>query len=278
MKYLKLVTLIIFLLIIAAFAWTFAFAPFSEWINSLILNGGTTLTALIAAVIFTLIPFYFHQDEPPRMIWTYFAICMWLWTLAEGIWGTLYIRDGEVPVFSLADVFWMLGYIALTVSLARQFRLITFSKTNTVTWVSIGLWLGIIAIAVLLLYLTQSETHMANFFSYFYLLADSVMGLVALYLVYAFRGRALAIPWLMISSFVLSDFIYIHLTNSGMYDYVMSGVSIALLADTLYVIAYLLVAWGGLEQYLLLRGSVDDSQAEANPFIHAKTPGARSLR
>jgi hypothetical protein len=83
------------------------------------------------------------------------------------------------------------------------------------------------------------------------------------YIVYAFRGRALAIPWLMISSFVLSDFIYLHLTNSGMYDYEMSGISIALLADTLYVIAYLLVAWGGLEQYLLLRGSTDQVQAES---------------
>jgi len=51
------------------------------------------------------------------------------------------------------------------------------------------------------------------------------------------------------------------LTESGMYDYVMSGVSIALLADTLYVVAYLLVAWGVLEQYLLLRSSADQSEA-----------------
>lgn len=260
MKHLKLATLIIFLLMIVAFAWTFAFAPFSEFVNSLILNGGTTLTALIAAVIFTFIPFYFNAGEPPRVIWTYFAICMWLWTLAEGIWGYLYMRDGEVPVFSIADIFWLLGYVALTVSLARQFRLITFSRTNNVSWVSIGLWLGIIAIIEVILSITHSETPTADFFSYFYLLADAVVGLVAVYLVYVFRGRALAIPWLTISSFVLSDFIYVHLTSSGVYDYIMSGISIALLADTLYVVAYLLVAWGGLEQYLLLRGSADHSQ------------------
>lgn len=267
MKYLhtnhfRLPTFIIFLLMTASFAWTFAFAPFSETMNALILNGGTTLAALIAAVIFTRVPFYFQQGEPLRVIWGAFACCVWLWTVAEAIWGYLYMRDGEVPVFTVADIFWLLGYIALTISLARQFRLITFSQRNTVIWVSLGIWLGIFAIIAAILLATRSETPLADFFSYFYLLADAAVGILALYLVYAFRGRALAIPWLMISSFVVSDFIYIRLTDSGMYDYAMSGISIALLADTLYVVAYLLVAWGGLEQYLLLRSSADPSQAE----------------
>ena len=264
MKHFKLISLIIFFLMSMFFAWTFAFAPFTETINSLILNGGTTLSALIAAIIFTLVLFYFDRGEPPRVIWAFFAICMWLWTVAEAIWGYLYVRDGEVSAFSVADVFWLLGYIALTVSLARQFRLITFSKTNTVIWVSVGVWLGVIVIVEAILFITRSETRQADFFLYFYLLGDAAVGLFAVYIVYAFRGRALAIPWLTISAFVLSDFIYIRLAESGMYDYEMSGISIALLADTLYVIAYLLIAWGGLEQYLLLRGSTDHSQPKAD--------------
>lgn len=252
---------IIFFLITAFFAWTFALAPFSETINLLILNGGTTLSALIAAFILTLIPFYYHQGEPPRVIWTAFAISLWLWTIAEAIWGYLYTRDGEVPVFSSADIFWLVGYIALTVSLGRQFKLVFFSQTNKVAWAALGIWLGGLALIAVILLATHSETLLADFFSYFYLLADTVVGILAIYLVYAFRGRALAIPWLAISSFVFSDFIYIHLTESGVYDYVMSGISIALLADTLYIVAYLVVAWGCLEQYMLLRTSADHSQA-----------------
>lgn len=253
--------LIIFFLITVFFAWTFAVAPYSETINLIILNSGTALSALIAAFIFTLIPFYYHREEPPRLIWTFFAICMWLWTIAEVIWGYLYTVNGEVPVFSLADIFWLFGYIALTVSISRQFQLVTFSQRNTVAWAAFGVWLGMLTIIAVILFATHSETPLADFFSYFYLLADAAVGLLALYLVYAFRGRALAIPWLTISSFVLSDFIYIRLTESGVYDYVMSGISIALLADTLYVIAYLLVGWGGLEQYLLLRSSAEHSRA-----------------
>jgi hypothetical protein len=125
--------------------------------------------------------------------------------------------------------------------------------------VGLGIWLGILAVIFAILQITHSETPLEDFFSYFYLIADAVVGLLALYIVYAFGGRALAIPWLAISSFVVSDIIYIRLTESGVYDYVMSGVSIALLADTMYVVAYLLVAWGGLEQYLLLRASADQS-------------------
>ena len=256
----RLPALLLFVFITAFFAWTFAFSPFSETVNSFILNGGTTLSALIAALILSLIPFYFQREEPPRMIWTFFALCAWLWTVAEAIWAYIYIRDGEVPVFSLADIFWLLGYIALTVSMGRQFRLVSFSRRGNVSWSAFGIWLGILASIAVVLVVTSSENLLSDFFAYFYLLADAVVGLFALYLVYAFRARALAIPWLTISSFVLSDFIYIRLTESGMYDYVMSGISIALLADTLYVVAYLLVAWGGLEQYLLLRSSAHHTQ------------------
>lgn len=254
--------LLVFLTMTVAFAWTFAFAPFSEFLNSLILNGSTTLSALIAACIFTFIPFYFQPDEPPRVIWISFASSMWLWTIAEAIWGYLYIRDGEVAIFSFADVFWLLGYVAFTVSFARQIRLILFSRTNTVLWSSVGVWLGVIVSITAFLFATRADVLLGDFFLYFYLLADFIFGLLALYLVYAFRGRALAIPWLTLSSFVVSDFIYIHLTESGVYDYVMSGISIGLVADTLYVIAYLLVAWGGVEQYLLLRSNTVHSQAD----------------
>ena len=252
--------LFLFLLMTVFFAWTFAETPFPETINSLILNGGTTLSACIAAFIFSLIPLNFQKDEPPRVIWSSFALCLWLWTIAEAVWGYLYMRDGQVDVFTVADIFWLLGYFALTVSLARQFRLVLFARRETVIWVAIGMWLGLLLSITLILLVIQSDTPLEDFFSYFYLLADTLVGLLAIYLVYAFRGRALAIPWLTISSFVLSDFIYIRLTETGVYDYVMSGISIALLADTLYVLAYFLVAWGGLEQYLLLRSNAVHSQ------------------
>ena len=253
--------ILLFSLIVALYAWTYAVAPFSEANNAFILNGATTLAALLVAGILTRIVFFFQAGEPPRLIWVTFAICLWLWTIAEGIWGYLYTTVGEVPLFSMADVLWFVGYIALTISLARQFQLVFFSQKYTVVWAALGIWLAILALIQTTLLATRSAAPMEDFFRYFYLFADAAVGLAALYLVIAFRGRALAIPWLTISSFVVTDILYIRLTETGVYDYVMSGVSVALLADTLYVAAYLIVAWGVFEQFLLLQSSAAQTHA-----------------
>ncbi len=251
--------LVVFATIAFVFAWTYAIAPFKETTNMVIMNGATTLAALTAALILTRVTLFFQRDEMPFMIWLAFAVCMWLWTIAEAYWGYLYTTVGEVPVFSAADVLWFIGYLTLTISLVRQYRLVFFNQTYAIRWAAIGLWFVILVIIETILLVTKSQSPLGDFFRYFYVFTDSAIGLAALYLVVAFRGRALAIPWLTISSFVVTDILYLRLTSTGAYDWVMSGVSVALLADTLYVVAYLIVAWGVFEQYLLLRQSSDPS-------------------
>lgn len=255
----KTIVFIIFVGLIFLFVWAYAVAPFSELANAIIVNGATVLAALVAALILTRITSYFHTDEPPFIIWAAFAVCLWFWTIAEGTWGYLYTTVGEVPVFSFADILWFVGYIALTISMVRQYRLVFPGQTNAIRWAATGAWLAILLIIGSILLTTRSEAPLEDFFRYFYTFADSMVGLSALYLVYSFRGRALAIPWLTISSFVVTDIIYIRLTETGVYDWVMSGISIALVADTLYVIAYMIVAWGVLGQHVLLRSSADHS-------------------
>lgn len=259
----KLIALIVFTLITTMFVWDYAFAPFTDLANAIILNGGTVISAMIVALILTRITFYFQPQERPFLVWLAFAICMWVWTVAEGVWGYLYTTVGEVPAFSFADVLWFAGYIALTVSIVRQYRLVFPERTYTIRWAAFSVWLAIVLSIETVLLVTHSETPWIDFFRYFYVITDTMVGLSALYLVYAFRGRALGIPWLTISSFVVTDIIYIRLTETGVYDMVMSGISIALVADTLYMIAYLIVAWGVLGQYLLLKRSSDHPQPGA---------------
>jgi hypothetical protein len=256
----RLFVLIVSVFITVLFVWDYALAPFTELTNAIIVNGATVLSALIVALILTRITFYFHPQERPFLVWAAFALGMWLWAIAEGVWGYLYTTVGEVPLFSFADVLWFMGYIALTVSIVRQYRLVFFEQKYTIGWAAIGIWLATLLSIETILLLTHSEAPVVDFFRYFYVIADTMVGLSAGYLVYAFRGRTLAIPWLTISSFVVTDIIYIRLTETGAYDWVMSGVSIALVADTLYLVAYLIVAWGVLGQYILLKTSSDRSQ------------------
>lgn len=261
--YEKVVVVIVFVFITALFVWVYALAPLSEQANAIIVNSATVFSALIVAVILTRITFFFHSDEPPFLIWATFAACIWLWTVAEGVWGYLYTTVGEVPIISFADVLWFAGYIPLTLSIERQYRLVFPERKHTIRWAVFSVWLAILLSIETVLLVTHSEAPLVDFYRYFYVTADVMVGLSAMYLVYAFRGRAFAIPWLTVSSFVVTDIIYIRLTETGAYDWVMSGISIALLADTLYMVAYLIVAWGVLGQYLLLRTSADHSQAES---------------
>jgi len=258
----RVIAVIAFFLATALYAWAYALAPFPESLNAFILNGATVFAALTVTWILVRVTFYFKPNESPFIIWAAFAFCAGLWTIAEGIWGYLYMTVGEVPVFSMADVLWVAGYLALTASLLRQYNLVFFNQKYTIRWAAIGVWMGIVLIIETILLITGSEAPLEDFFRYFYLFADSAVGLSALFLVLAFRGRALAIPWLTISSFAVTDFLYIQLTESGVYDYVMSGISIGLVADTLYVAAYLVVAWGVLEQYFLLKSHADHIETE----------------
>lgn len=257
----RLIVLVLFVCATALYIWTYAMSPFSETANTYIVDGATMIAAGLAAIILTRIVFFFQPGEPPRLIWSALAGCLWLWAIAEGIWGYLYATVGEVPLFSAADVLWLIGYIALTISLAQQFLLVYQAQKSTVIWAALGVWFAIIATIESILLATHSSTPIEDFFRYFYVCADIGVGLAALYLVRAFRGRTLAIPWLAISCFVITDILYIRLTENGYYDYVMRGISIALLADTLYLAVYLIVAWGAFEQYLLLKQGALQSQA-----------------
>ncbi|MBN1454438.1 MAG: hypothetical protein JW963_25700 [Anaerolineales bacterium] len=247
---------------IAIYVWVYSAAPFSESINFFILNGFTSLAALLCAIILTLTSRYFLPGEAPRTIWLFFAICLWFWTVAEAYWGYLYTTVGEVPAFSLADVLWFAGYLAFTISIVRQYRLVFFERRKNLGLIASGVWAIVLAVTAILVLTTESLTNnVENYVVYFYPVADTTIGLAALYIVYTFRGRTLAGPWLTMFAFVVSDILYIGLTASGVYDWEMQGISLSLFADTIYLVAYILVGWGALQQYLLLRSGSNDLPA-----------------
>ena len=261
------VAAVISILMIAVYIWVYASSPFSELINALILNSLTPLAALLCSITLTLSLRFFAPGEEPRTIWLFYAACLWLWTAAEVYWGYLYTTVGEVPTLSLADVLWLFGYLAFTVSIVRQYRVVTFGQKKHLGWIAAGVWLIVLAVTAVWVFTTESITNsVENYVVYFYPVADITIGLAALYLVYTFRGSTLAGPWLTIIAFVISDVFYIELIGSGVYDWKMQGISLSLFVDTIYLIAYIIVGWGALQQYLLLYSG---SQALPNSEINS---------
>jgi len=254
---------VIAFLMIFTYVWVYIFYPFADLTNLLILDGLTALSSLMCAVLLTRTARFFQRGELPRLIWVCYAACIWLWALAEIVWGYYNITVGEVPSFTIADAFWFFGYVVFTVSIVRQYRLVYFSKSNWIRAIAVIAWFMVLLTTRLITELIESEMPVEDFILYFYPVVDFAIGIAALFLVYKFRGATLALPWLTFLGYVFTDGFYVWATTTGFYDWQLRGFSISLLMDASYLVAYLIMGWGAMQQYLLLKYGPDLPNASA---------------
>jgi hypothetical protein len=242
--------------IFITYALVFHFNPFSEFVNTLVVDSLTVLAALTCTLILLNVLTFYQHGEPPRKVWFYFAIALALWTLGEVIWAIYHLTVSEVPLLSAADGFWALGYVFFTAALVNQYRLVFFDKTQKPFWIALGIWIAALLLTILVLFLVKSESPVTDFLVYFYPFGDFSIGVAALILIITFRRGSLARPWLSLFAFVISDSFYIWATSSGLYDWTGAGGSLLTLAvELVYLAAYLFMGWSLFQQYLILRFS-----------------------
>jgi hypothetical protein len=261
-------TLYAFLLSLS-YALLYHYEPFGDW-NRLILDAITFLAALTCAVTLTVIVTFYHPGEPPRQIWIYFALALWMWTIGEVIWGGYDYFLGEVPDPTLADGFYFWGYIFFTLALASQYRLVLFAPGRKIFWIAAGIWSATIAVTFLAMVVTKSESLASEFLKYFYPLGDLAIGVAALALVMIFRRGALARPWLSLLAFVFSDTLYLWATTQGIYAWQALGSDavqqwITMGVEMVYLVAYMIMFWGVFQQYLMLRFGALVSERDTKP-------------
>ncbi len=241
-------------LIIVSYTLIYLFNPFADFINRLAINALNIGSALTCALILTVILKFYQPGEPPRRIWLYFSISLWMWTVGELIWAVYNLTIGEVPDFTLADILWTLAYVSFSAAIVSQYRLVFFNTSRRLIWMAVAVWSLVLALTSLTLVLVKSPSFFEDFLSYFYPFADFAMGVAALILVITFRQGSLARPWLSLFAFVFADSLYIWATTSGIYDWSgVGGSFITYITDITYIIAYLIMSWGVFQQYLTLR-------------------------
>ena len=231
--------------------------PFSDFWNNLLSNLLNVLSAALSAIVATVIWRQYEVSEPPRRIWGPFAAALWLWTVAEVIWGYFNMTVGEVNT-GLPDVFWVSAYGLFAWALFAQFHLLfrpdpARARTRLV-WVLAGV-AALTALTVLLLsFFTGEASDLSAWVNGFYPAGDLAIGLAALALVRAYRQGALGYPWIGLLVFTAADLLYAWLAMSGAYDWSLENRSfISAIADLSYLAAYLTVAVGCFAQLLLLR-------------------------
>lgn len=244
-------------LFIAVYIAIYQWEPFSDVWNNILSNLLLVIAAALTATAATMVWAGYDKTDIPRRIWLYFAIGLWLWVIAEIIWGYLNVTQGEVSE-GIADIFWMAAYIFFAIALGIQYRLLAQpGKQELTSRVAVAVVILLVLYGLLYRLLTTwggSESGFGVAVNSFYPIADLFLAGVAIFLVSHFRGGAFARPWLGLLAFSFTDLLYAWIEISGIYAWSVDHNNFwSSLFDIAYVGAYLLLGLGILSQWVFLK-------------------------
>jgi two-component system, sensor histidine kinase PdtaS len=226
------------------------------------------LTSIAAAIISVWLAYRlwrsFQPGESQRLIWGSLVAGLFLWMIAEIIWDSYQLLLGIIlPSASLADLAWVLGYIALITGLILRLR--SFRMRLTKPWqfailAAFGVLVVLVVFYMIFPVLNDTPTGLSyeKFSGLFYPVFDLVLACLALLLVLVLEGGLLSKPWTAIALACLfiavSDLLYAFALTRGIYQ-VNPAAGLDLLSyliDTSYTFAYVLMALGIYLQARLL--------------------------
>lgn len=245
------------LLFIAIYAIIYWFEPFSELWNKILTDSFLVVASSSAAVIATLIWARYDQTDAPRHVWYFFAIGLWLWAVAELIWGVLNISQGEVPV-GIPDVFWIISYFFLVQALVFQYRILAKPDKQELLRRALMAFFVLVAIYLLIYSVLTSGVEAVSkleaVVNSFYPAADLFLALIAFWLASHFIGGAFSRPWLGLLAFAFADLMYAWVELSGLYSWSIGQANLlSTVTDIVYLGAYLILGLGLLSQWIFLK-------------------------
>ena len=233
--------------------------PFSPFTNILLADILTVSASVFSAVSASLIWMMYEKTDAPRRVWSYFALGLWIWVIAEIIWsyGNLTLPNGEVPV-GVPDVFWILAYYFLGQALLSQYKILVHPVQNElvsrVTKSLLFFGVSFVVIFSILEWFALSSSVGDTLVNAFYPAADFTLALAAIWLTRNFQGGALGRPWIGLLIFTFSDLLYAWLQLSGAYAWSLDrGNWVSGFSDIVYFSAYLVLGIVSFSQWLFLK-------------------------
>ena len=180
----------------------------------------TAATALCAAIIVLVRQIRVHSEYSKTF--GFLTVGLGLWFTAEITWTYYQLGLGvETPFPSLADVFWLAGYVPLTYHLYRIYNTVTIKVTDRDTMIVIS---AIVApILAFLLYLVfslsvQPQDMLGLIINLTYPVLDAMLLIPAIVILWSFRrGEPAYTHWVMISLFI----IFVTVADIG-FDYALA--------------------------------------------------------
>jgi hypothetical protein len=246
----------VMLIYMGLYWWEPLAQPWNDWAIYLLILAA----ALLAAVIGTAVWRQFPAGDPPRRVWGFFALGLWAFTLGELVWLAMRPFYEEFPDVSAFDVCWVAAYAFFILSLYFQHRLIySAGERGAWRWLAV-IWVLLIGVTLVLTLAAyragwaQDWTPLGAFLAILYPVGDAVIVLASLNLSRLFGRGLWGRAWWGLLAFAISDGItsWYYLGGSALLTE-QSDALLSLFTDTLYFGAYVLLAFAGLSQYLLLR-------------------------
>ncbi|MCJ7632510.1 hypothetical protein MUP77_08990 [Candidatus Bathyarchaeota archaeon] len=208
--------------------------PFSNVISPIIASGAVISSAFAARK---------YGPKPSKFlaIWICFTVGMALWFLGELSWAVYtFLLNVEIPYPSIADIFWLGGYVPLLIALFVYSRLFAsvLSKQKKALIAALMIILGVLVSVALIVPIMGVEENLATLtIDLAYSLLDIVLLSTALVGLAIFQKGSLGKSWLWIILGILlnvaGDKIFSYTTAQGTY---YNGH----LSDLLFIYGYLL--------------------------------------
>ena len=180
----------------------------------------TAVTALCASIIVLVRQIRVHSEYSKTF--GFLTVGLGLWFTAEITWTYYQLGLGvETPFPSLADVFWLAGYVPLTYHLYRIYDMVTIKVTDRDTMIVISAIVA--AILAFLLYLVfslsvQPQDMLGLIINLTYPVLDAMLLIPAIVILWSFRrGEPAYTHWVMISLFI----IFVTVADIG-FDYALA--------------------------------------------------------
>jgi len=198
----------------------------SYWSNKLV-TYIILIPAIAAAITGTMLTRQFEKGESPYRIWLTFTLGLWFWVAGEisGLNLDFFPAAAFSSDINLVDVFWLLGYFFLGLSLYYQILLVYGIQKK----LGIPMYLGMVALALLIALVLTTLTIRAGrgegnswallFVTILYPVLDVMEGATAIWLSVLFGRGQWSRPWWGLILFAITDGIDA-LYRSGGYDFI----------------------------------------------------------
>ncbi len=222
-----------------------------EGMTALINDAASFTCASAASVLFTRAWLSTSGKDISRRIWGLLAIGLILWTIAEGIWGFYEVILGEeTPYPSIADFFWILGYLPLYLALFIRYRVFqtTFNRWQrwfiSVIVILFSVFIFFYVIKPILMDFDQQRI-LESGLNIAYPLVDLILLILTFIIVFSLEEGRFAIAWRVLTVGLIclsvSDLMFSYATWNEVYypEGQLNFISAAI--DVLYDGAYLLL-------------------------------------